>query len=227
MSEQAKLLRPVRSFIRRQGRLSTAQERAIHEHWALYGIDYQDQRLDMALLFGRSAPVVLEIGFGMGASFFEMVAGQPELNFIGIEIHTPGIGSLLNHVAIQQKTNVRVINHDAVEVLDAMIPDASLSKVQIFFPDPWPKKRHHKRRLIQVPFVQRLAKKLIPCGILHIATDWQDYAVHIQSVLDQVPDLIACVAHAHRPKTKYERRGQALGHDIWDFWVEKIHEALH
>jgi len=107
-------------------------------------------------------------------------------------------------------------------VLDAMIPDASLSKVQIFFPDPWPKKRHHKRRLIQLPFVQRLVKKLMFGGVLHIATDWQDYAVHIQYVLDQVPDLISCADHAHRPKTKYERRGQALGHEIWDFWVERV-----
>lgn len=227
MSDQAKLLRPIRSFIRRQGRLSAAQGRAIHEHWASYGIDYQDKVLDMAALFGRSAPVVLEIGFGMGASFFEMAAQQPELNFIGIEIHTPGIGSLLNRVVAEQKTNIRVINHDAVEVLDTMIPEASLSKVHIFFPDPWPKKRHHKRRLIQIPFVQRLLNKLMPSGILHIATDWQDYATHIQTVLNHTPGWAPCPDQTHRPKTKYERRGQALGHEIWDFWIEAISIPEH
>lgn len=226
MNDQVKLLRPIRSFIRRQGRLSIAQGRAIYEHWAFYGINYQQKMLDIPALFGRSAPIVLEIGFGMGASFCDMITEQPELDFIGIEIHTPGIGALLNRVVAEQITNVRVINHDAVEVLNAMIPDASLSKVQIFFPDPWPKKRHHKRRLIQVPFVQALVKKLMPMGMLHIATDWQDYARHIQSVLDQVPDLQPSRNQMYRPKTKYERRGQTLGHEIWDFWMEKSGKQL-
>jgi tRNA (guanine-N7-)-methyltransferase len=221
MSEQAKLLRPIRSFIRRQGRLSPAQGRAIERYWPRFGIEYQSKMIDMSAIFGRSSPIVLEIGFGMGASLFEMASQQPALDFIGIEIHTPGIGSLLNHIAAANLQNIRIINHDAVEVLNDMIQDASLSKIQIFFPDPWPKKRHHKRRLIQVPFVEHLLKKLAPGGLLHIATDWEDYARHIQEVLVQVPSLREYTDQANRPKTKYESRGRRLGHEIWDFVFEK------
>ena len=214
--------RPIRSFVRRKGRLSPAQQRAMTESWSHYGIDYGENLVDFSAHFARSAPLILEIGFGMGASLLTMAKEQPGVNFIGIDIHEPGIGTLLHAMVREQVQNIRVIAHDAVEVLRDMISDGSLDKIQIFFPDPWPKKRHHKRRLIQVPFVECLVKKLKPNGILHLATDWEDYAVHMQAVLEQISCLVQDEQQDCRPVTKYERRGQALGHGIWDFYYRRL-----
>lgn len=229
-SDLTRPLRQIKSFVLRQGRLTKGQERALSEHWSSAGIDYQaDRQLKMTDLFGRSAPTTLEIGFGMGASLVTMAEQSPERNFIGIEVHLPGVGACLMAMAQQDITNLRVINHDAVEVLENMIPDNSLDTVQIFFPDPWHKARHNKRRIIQAPFVQLLRKKLSIDGILHLATDWQDYAEHMLSVLSNAEGLQNLSLQGNyiprpdsRPETKFEKRGKNLGHGVWDLQFKKV-----
>lgn len=219
--------RRVRSFVLRMGRMTTGQQRAFDSFWPARGLEIEQGMLDMPKVFGRSAPVVLEIGFGMGWSLVQMAKEAPHQDFIGIEVHRPGVGKLLHDMAEQQVENIRVYCDDAVEVLEQCIPDASLAAVQIFFPDPWHKKRHNKRRLIQPEFVQRLRQKLAIGGVLHAATDWQDYAEHILAVMTQAEGFRNQAGEgyaprpAHRPTTKFEQRGERLGHGVWDLLFER------
>ena len=221
MSE--KYHRIIRSFVRREGRLTSAQQRALKTLWPVYGIEFTDNFLDFNAIFARSAPITLEIGFGNGTSLTQMAAASPEHNFIGIEVHRPGVGNLLLQLEQENLSNVRIICHDAVEVLQYMIPPASLDKIQIFFPDPWPKKKHHKRRLIQPTFISLLATRIKPDGTLHLATDWENYAEQMLEVLTASPDFVNTASVADylprpdfRPLTKFEQRGQRLGHGVWD-----------
>lgn len=213
--------RPIRSFVLRQGRLSPAQDRACRELLPVYGVEYAPAPLDLDATFGRHAPVVLEIGFGMGETTAAIAAAQPEVDFLGIEVHGPGVGALLARVASAGLANVRVIRHDAVEVVTHMLPPDSLAGVHVFFPDPWPKKRHHKRRLLQPAFVHLIAQRLAPGGYLHAATDWEDYA-HAMLATFAAEPLLANTAHdfaprpATRPLTKFEARAVKLGHGTWD-----------
>jgi tRNA (guanine-N7-)-methyltransferase len=219
--------RPIRSFVRREGRLTPGQKRALETLWPRFGIDYSEEPLDLAAIFGRPAPVTLEIGFGNGESLAAMAQAAPERDFIGIEVHRPGVGHLLQRIEALGLGNLRVMCHDAVEVLKHQIPPGSLDTVQIFFPDPWHKKRHHKRRLIQPVFVALLARCLRPGGTLHLATDWEDYARHMLEVLEASPDLrntaqrFSSRPH-HRPLTRFEQRGQRLGHGVWDVIFVKV-----
>jgi tRNA (guanine-N7-)-methyltransferase len=211
----------IRSFVTRAGRLSTAQARALTELGPRYMIPYDKAPLDMAQAFGRTAPTIFEIGFGMGETTTTIAAGMPDKNFIGVEVHTPGVGSLLKQIGEQQLNNVRVIQHDAFEVLTHMIAPASLAGVHVFFPDPWHKARHNKRRLIQPPMVQLLSSRLALGGYLHCATDWQEYAEQMLEVLGGEPTLRNTAdAYAprpdYRPVTKFENRGLRLGHGVWD-----------
>ncbi len=220
-SDSPKPHRPIRSFVLRQGRLSNAQARALSDVGPRLALPFADAPLDFAQAFGRAGPVVVEIGFGMGESTAHIAALKPDVNFLGIEVHSPGVGALLKLCEERSLANVRVVQHDAVEVLKAMIPDASLAGFHIFFPDPWPKKRHHKRRLIQPALVALLAKKLAPGGYLHLATDWQNYAEQMLEVLRGEP-LLANSAQDFAPRpdyrsiTSFERKGVAKGHGVWD-----------
>ncbi len=205
----------------RQGRVSNAQQRAVEALLPRYGINFSAASLDLNLAFGRVAPKILEIGFGMGDTTAELAAAHPQNDYLGIEVHTPGVGNLLKRIDTQALTNVRIIQHDAVEVLKHMIADASLDGIHIFFPDPWPKKRHHKRRLIQPPLVSTLAGKLNAGGYLHAATDWHEYAEQILAVFNADPSLGNTATGyaprpAYRPLTKFEARGLKLGHGVWD-----------
>jgi tRNA (guanine-N7-)-methyltransferase len=218
--------RPIRSYVLRQGRTTAAQARAQRELLPRYGIAYAPRPIDLATAFGRHAPKILEIGFGMGETTAEIAAAHPENDYLGVEVHTPGVGSLLKRIDALGLANVRVIQHDAVEVLEHMIAPAALDGVHIFFPDPWPKKRHHKRRLIQPALVALLASRMKPRAYLHAATDWQDYAEHILAVLSAEPALENTATAfadrpATRPETKFERRGLALGHRVWDVLFRK------
>jgi len=211
----------IRSYVLRQGRLTAAQQRACDSYLPRYGIPYRDAPLDLDAIFGRAAPKIVEIGFGMGETTADIAARHPDNDYLGIEVHTPGVGSLLKRVADAGLTNVRVIQHDAVEVLQAMIPAACLDGVHIFFPDPWPKKRHHKRRLLQPPFVALLASRMKRGAYVHVATDWEDYALAILEVLAAEPALTNTAAGfaprpQWRPETKFEARGLKLGHRVWD-----------
>lgn len=214
--------RHIRSFVLRQGRLTPAQERALETGMPQFGVPYSAQPLNLNDLFGRSdSTKILEIGFGMGETTAQIAQNHPEWDFLGIEVHTPGVGSLLKQIAERELKNVRIIQHDAVEVLKNMVADASLDGAHIFFPDPWPKKRHHKRRLIQKEFVNLLCRKLKSGGYLHIATDWQEYAEWILEILAAEPLLQNTAADyapkpEYRPLTKFEKRGLNLGHGVWD-----------
>lgn len=211
----------IRSFVLRQGRVSNAQQRYYDEGMPHWGIPYAAAPLDFAAVFGRSAPTILEIGCGMGETTATIAAAHPENDYLGIEVHAPGVGSLLKEIATRALGNLRVIRHDAVEVLRDMIPHGALVGIHVYFPDPWPKKRHHKRRLIQPPFVHELALRLVPGGYLHCATDWEDYARQMLEVLSAEPLLANTAAGfaprpAWRPQTKFETRGLRLGHGVWD-----------
>ena len=213
--------REVRSYVLRQGRMSPAQRDALATLAPRYAIPYAGTALDFDAAFGRRAPRVLEIGCGMGETTAAIAQAHPEQDYIAIDVHTPGIASLLRRIEAQHLTNLRVIAHDAVEVLAAMIPNASLARVHVFFPDPWPKKRHHKRRLLKAPFVAALAQRLVPGDTLHIATDWEDYAQEILATCAAEPMLVNAAADfsprpADRPLTKFEARGLRLGHRVWD-----------
>jgi tRNA (guanine-N7-)-methyltransferase len=213
--------RPIRSYVLRQGRMTPAQARALRELYPRYGVPFAGKLLDFAAVFGRRAPVVLEIGSGMGETTAAIAAMRPDTDFIAVEVHAPGVGSLLNRIAAAGLANVRVIRHDAREVLERMIPDASLAGIHLFFPDPWPKKRHHKRRLVQPAFAALAARKLAPGGYLHAATDWADYAEWMLQVLSAEPLLENTVTGfaprpAWRPPTKFEARGVRLGHEVRD-----------
>lgn len=220
--------RRIRSFVLRTGRMTPGQERALEVHWPTKGLLRENGLLNTAEVFGRTAPVVLEIGFGMGQSLVQMAQRAPDKNFIGIEVHRPGVGKLMHSMEEMQVENIRIYCDDAVEVLRECIADASLAGVQIFFPDPWHKKKHNKRRLIQPEFVQLLRAKLETGGVLHIATDWQDYAEQILEVMNAAPGFKNQHGEGYaprpdyRPKTKFEQRGERLGHDVWDMLFEKI-----
>ena len=211
----------IRSFVTRAGRLSVAQARALDELGPQFLVPYSKAPLDFAQTFGRGAPTILEIGFGMGDTTSHIASAMPEKDFIGVEVHTPGVGSLLKQIGEQGLGNLRLIQHDAVEVLTQMIPPASLAGVHVFFPDPWHKARHNKRRLLQAPFVKLLVERLAPGGYLHCATDWQEYAEQMLDVLGAEPALHNTVdayapQPAYRPLTKFENRGLRLGHGVWD-----------
>lgn len=213
--------RHIRSFVLRQGRVSNAQQRYYDEGLPRWGIPYAPQALDMGGLFATPAPLILEIGCGMGETTANIAAALPGHNFIGIEVHTPGVGSLLKEIATRELDNLRVIQHDAVEVVRDMIAPESLAGIHIYFPDPWPKKRQHKRRLIQAPFVHELAQRLMPGGYIHCATDWEEYAQQMLAVLSAESLLQNCAAGFsprpdYRPQTKFETRGLRLGHGVWD-----------
>ena len=218
--------RPIRSFVLRQGRVSVAQARACAQLLPRYGIPYAPQPLDLERTFGRSAPKILEIGFGMGETTAAIAAAHPENDYLGIEVHTPGVGSLLKLIDERSVGNLRLIQHDAVEVLREMISPGSLDGAHIFFPDPWPKKRHHKRRLVQPDFVALLASRIKPGGYVHLATDWQEYAEQMLAVLSAEPMLANTAAGYaprphYRPQTKFETRGLKLGHGVWDVVFRK------
>ena len=211
----------IRSFVTRAGRLSTAQARAIEQVGPRFCLPYMKTMLDVAAAFGRAAPTIFEIGFGMGETTAAIAAGMPDKNFIAVEVHTPGVGSLLKQIEEQGLQNLRLIQHDAVEVLTHMIAPDSLAGVHVFFPDPWHKARHNKRRLIQPPLVALLCSRLAPGGTLHCATDWQEYAEQMLAVLGAEPLLVNTAdgyaeRPAYRPVTKFENRGLRLGHGVWD-----------
>ncbi len=223
LTEDGKILRRIRSFVRREGRLTKGQEQAMNDCWPTMGIDFEEKQLDWAEVFGNNNPVVLEIGFGMGASLVEMAKNAPEKNFVGIEVHSPGVGACLMAARDAGVTNLRVMCHDAVEVFEHMLPIASLETVQLFFPDPWHKARHHKRRIVQPEFVQMLRDKLKIGGIFHMATDWENYAEHMVEVMDVAPGYKNTATDGSyiprpddRPLTKFEARGHRLGHGVWD-----------
>jgi tRNA (guanine-N7-)-methyltransferase len=213
--------RSIRSFVIRAGRLTDGQRRALDELWPRYGIELDARPLDLDAVFGRRAPRVVEIGFGNGEHLAALAARQPERDFLGIEVHPPGIGRLLLALAAADLRNVRVIGHDAVAVFETQIPSSSIDEIQILFPDPWHKKRHHKRRLIQPPFAECLASRLKPGGLLRLATDWQPYAEHMRQVLDACTLLESLAPGAgflerssDRVPTRFEQRGEHLGHEI-------------
>jgi tRNA (guanine-N7-)-methyltransferase len=219
--------RPIRSFVLRQGRLTPAQERAVTSLLPAFGIPYTPEVLALDVVFGRAAPKILEIGFGMGGATAEIAQANPDKDYLGVEVHTPGVGNLLKLVEEKGLTNLRVIQHDAVEVLNHMLADDSLDGVHIFFPDPWPKKRHHKRRLLQAAFVDLLCSKLKPGGYLHFATDWEEYAQWTLEVLQGESKLVNTAENyaprpEYRPLTKFEQRGLNLGHGVWDLIFRRI-----
>ncbi len=213
--------RPIRSFVLRQGRFSPAQQRARDLLLPRFGIPFAAKPLDFDLAFGRKAPRILEIGFGMGETTAAIAEAMPGHDFLAVDVHGPGVGSLLKRIDERGLTNVRVVQHDAVEVVAQMIPHGMLVGVHVFFPDPWPKKRHHKRRLLQPGFVHQLALRLEPGGYLHAVTDWQDYAAAILTTLAAESTLRNTAEDyaerpLYRPVTKFERRGMGLGHGVWD-----------
>ncbi len=209
--------RAVRSFVLRAGRTTAAQRRALEELWPRYGIAWSPAPLDLDRVFGRSAPRVLEIGFGNGETLVEMARRDPDTDFLGIEVHEPGVGHCLLQLERLGLGNVRLIRHDAVEVLREQIPDRSLQTVLLLFPDPWPKKRHHKRRILTPEFARLVAARLVPGGAFHIATDWAPYAEHIAAVMGAEPAFEAQPPGAQaREPTRFERRGERLGHEIFE-----------
>ncbi len=218
--------RTIRSYVMRAGRTTEGQARALADLGPIYRIPFDKALLDTQAAFGRQAPVVLEIGFGMGDATAKIAQALPDTDFIGCEVHEPGVGALLKHIGEMGLTNLRLIQHDAVQVLEHMIADQSLAGVHIFFPDPWHKTRHNKRRLIQAPLVAHLVTKLAPGGYIHCATDWEPYAQQMLEVLGANPDLVNTAQAyadkpAYRPLTKFENRGLKLGHGVWDLVFKK------
>lgn len=218
--------RPVRSFVLRAGRMGPGQQRALAELGPRYVLPFQQAPLALHEVFGRSAPCVLEIGFGMGDATAQVAAAMPEHDLIGVEVHEAGVGALLKRIGEAALSNIRIVQHDAVEVLQHMIPPDTLAGVHLWFPDPWHKKRHHKRRLVQPPFVALVASRIAPGGYLHCATDWQPYAEQMLEVLSSTPTLrntsdAYALKPAWRPQTKFERRGLNLGHGVWDLVFQR------
>jgi tRNA (guanine-N7-)-methyltransferase len=234
---EGKYIRTIKSFVKREGRLTKGQQAALDAHWPTMGLEHEQGLVDFSALFGNNNPVVLEIGFGMGASLVEMAKNAPEKNFIGIEVHLPGVGACLSAAHEAGVNNLRVYEHDAVEILRDCIADESLDTVQLFFPDPWHKKRHHKRRIVQAEFVESLRSKLKMGGVFHMATDWENYAEHMIEVMQQAPGFSNIAADInsdenkaslyverpeHRPLTKFEQRGHRLGHGVWDIMFKRV-----
>jgi tRNA (guanine-N7-)-methyltransferase len=227
--------RTIRSFVRRAGRITASQQRAFETLWPVHGVEYRPEFLDFGQLFGRSAPLVLEIGFGNGDTLVEQAAANPDWDFVGIEVHEPGIGHCLLKAAEAGITNLRLINHDAIDVLTHQVPPGSLSRLNLYFPDPWPKKRHHKRRIIAPAFLALVADRLAESGTLNIATDWANYAEHIDEALSRSERFLCIERREHdgeqpldRPQTKFERRGLKRGHRIcdWCFGLRSAHHDL-
>ncbi|GAB1576192.1 tRNA (guanosine(46)-N7)-methyltransferase TrmB [Bordetella petrii] len=217
----------IRSFVHRRGHITQGQREALEQLLGKWSIPYADRRLDLAAAFGRAAPTVLEIGFGMGETTQQIAQARPGDNFLGVEVFNAGVGAMLRRIEDNGLENVRIVQHDAVEVVRDMIAPDSLAGVHVYFPDPWPKKRHHKRRLIQPPFVALLASRIAPGGYLHCATDWQEYAAQMLEVLSAEPLLRNTVADYaprpdYRPQTKFETRGLRLGHGVWDLIFKRI-----
>ncbi|WP_394754072.1 tRNA (guanosine(46)-N7)-methyltransferase TrmB [Crenothrix sp.] len=218
----------IRSFMPRQGRITAGQEFALENYWHEYGLDTQ-LKYNFAEVFGRDAPLIVEIGFGNGESLAEMAAANPDKNYIGIEVHRPGVGHLLMKIKQENITNLRIYNHDAIDILENHIADESVTGVHLFFPDPWPKKRHYKRRIVRTSFIELLLKKLKPSGYFHAATDWENYAEHILEMLSNEQALKNrsathnyCERPDYRPLTKFEQRGLSLGHGVWDLIFTKL-----
>jgi len=227
-SRQSRPHRPIRSFVRRAGRLTPSQQKALDELWPDYGIEFDARLLNFNAIFNRDAPLVLEIGFGNGETLVQQAAASPDSDYLGIEVHSPGIGHCLIATRDAGITNLRLIAHDAIDVLDQQVPADALRRINLYFPDPWPKKRHHKRRIVQIPFLEACADRLEPGGALHIATDWANYAEQIDAVLGH-SDRFTCTErreHAgdqplDRPMTKFERRGLRKNHRIFDWRCER------
>jgi tRNA (guanine-N7-)-methyltransferase len=229
MQDRAEHSRTIRSYVLRAGRITAAQQRALAELWPRYGIDYVSGALDLQQVFGRDAPRTLEIGFGNGEHLLERAISAPERDFIGIEVHRPGIGHLLLAAAKAGVLNLRVIGHDAVDVLQWQIPAASLDELQLLFPDPWPKERHHKRRIVQTAFAALVASRLKKGGRWHLATDWEPYALHMLQILEACAALRNCApeggytdAVMARSATRFERRGERLGHRVRQLLYERV-----
>jgi tRNA (guanine-N7-)-methyltransferase len=227
--EQAPQRRTIKSFVMRAGRMTEGQQRGLEKGWPLFGLQREAGMLDLDALFGRQAPRTFEIGFGMGHSLLEMAKAAPEQDFIGVEVHRPGVGALLSGLIVNNLSNVRVYDCDALEVLRDCIPDGSLDRLLLFFPDPWHKSRHHKRRIVQPAFAELVRSKLKVGGVLHMATDWEPYAEYMLEVMNVAPGYRNQAADARwverpaeRPVTKFERRGERLGHGVWDLKFERI-----
>ena len=214
-------VRTIRSFVLRQGHMTAAQQRAIDSQWSKFGIDYSQETIHLDSVFQRNAPKILEIGFGMGVATATIAQNLPDSDFLAIDVHGPGVGNLLKLIDEEKITNIRVMRHDAVEVVNYMLANNSLNGIHIFFPDPWQKKRHHKRRLIKKTFIENLLPKLKTNGYIHLATDWEDYAFQMLDVLNHCDELKNttdnfAIKPAYRPETKFETRGKRLGHNVWD-----------
>ena len=223
-----KIKRTIRSFVRREGRMTSSQKQALENLWPSFGIEPENGVIDFEILFGRNAPVVFEIGFGMGDSLANMALLYPEKNYLGIDVHRPGVGNLLKKIEENNITNIRIMCSDAVEVLKNNIAAESLDAVYLFFPDPWPKKKHHKRRIVQPAFVQLIRSKLKNGGVFHLATDWENYAEHMVEVMQSAEGFENKGNESgfierpdYRPLTKFENRGIKLGHGVWDILFEK------
>jgi len=223
------MMRRVRSFVLRQGRMTEGQRRMLATHWQRFGVERPAGVLDLVQLFGRRAPQIVEIGFGMGKTLAQMAGADVQQDYLGIEVHLPGVASLLRCLDDEQIANVRVIRDDAVEVLEQNIAPHSLAAVHLYFPDPWQKRRHHKRRIVQPEFLALVASRLRPGGVFHMATDWKDYSRHAMAVLSDCSELINCAGDQqfsprpdYRPLTKFEQRGQRLGHGVWDLLFRRI-----
>lgn len=221
--------RPIRSYVLRQGRMTEAQQRAFETLWPRYGLNLDVRQLDLSELFGNQQPVTLEIGFGNGEALAQQALNHPERNFLGVEVHSPGVGHLMIRLAEQESSNVRILQCDAMELLRHQLPAGSLSAVLLFFPDPWHKKRHHKRRIVRPEFTQLVHRALLPGGLLHMATDWEDYAHHMMQTLSDHPGFLNLAGEGQfsprpedRPLTKFEQRGQRLGHGVWDLLFERL-----
>lgn len=220
--------REIKSFVLRQGRLTTAQQNALDNHWQDYGIDFSEQPLILNQLFNNDNDIFIEIGFGNGESLLQQAINYPQINFIGIEVHGPGVGHLIHHANKEGVNNLKLIRHDAVEVLKQQIPDNSIKQLQLFFPDPWHKKKHNKRRILNPAFIQLAHEKLMPAGLFHMATDWQHYAEQMLEQMDSTEGFLNTASNGQystnkgaRCETKFERRGIKLGHGVWDLIYEK------
>lgn len=222
--------RKIRSFVMRAARMTDGQKKSLDQNWEKYGLLMQNGKLNLEQTFDRAADTVLEIGFGMGDSFVDMAKAAPGKNFIGIEVHLPGVGRMLNRTVTEEVTNIRCYKEDAVEIIRDCIEDGSLATIQLFFPDPWHKKKHHKRRIVQPEFAQLVRQKLKVGGTFHMATDWENYAEHMMEVMEVAEGFENTSGKgnftdgrpAHRPVTKFEKRGQKLGHGVWDLIYQKV-----
>lgn len=226
---EGKYIRKVKSFVLREGRLTNGQAAALEQYWPAMGLDHTKEAINMEQVFGRIAPVTLEIGFGMGKSLVEMAKNDPQRNFIGIEVHRPGVGACLMDAGELGLTNLRVYQHDGVEVMSDSIGNESLDCVQLFFPDPWHKKRHHKRRIVQADFVESIRRHLKIGGVFHMATDWENYAEHMLEIMSNAPGFENTSTTQDyiprpdsRPLTKFEQRGHRLGHGVWDLMFKRV-----